>query len=127
MRRSVTGFTLIELMVVVAVVAILAAVALPSFREQVRKSRRSDAMAEVGRIQLGLERWRADHPSYSGYVLSSSSNYYTLTLSGVSGTGYTLTATPKGAQAGDRCGKLTLSVGTATPNAKPQWETADCN
>lgn len=129
MHRTARGFTLIELMIVVAVVAILAAIAFPSFREQVRKSRRSEAMAEVGRLQLAMERWRAERPTYANspasatYPAPVSNTYYTIAIApGASATSYTVTATPAGSQEGDRCGVLTLTATT-----KPTWATASCN
>jgi len=59
------GFTLIELMIVIAIVAIIAAIAIPAYGEQVRKSRRAEASRFVGDMQLSLERWRAENPSYA--------------------------------------------------------------
>ncbi len=99
------GFTLIELMVAVAVVGILAAVAVPSFMNAMRKSRRSEAYAALSAIQLAQERWRANQPLYASDLTSASptglalsartpKNYYALTLSDVTATGYTALATP---------------------------------
>jgi len=131
MRKRTSGFTLIELMIVVAVVAILAVIALPIFNEQVRKSRRSEAVSAAGHLQLALERWRADHPSYANtapasalYPSMPTSNFYTFALSIESASAYTVTATPKDAQAGDRCGVLTA---TANLQAKPKWASDACN
>ena len=59
------GFTLIELMIVVAIVAIIAAVALPNYFGSVRKSRRADAITEISKISQAQERWRANAPTYS--------------------------------------------------------------
>lgn len=126
MRARPSGFTLIELMIVVAVVAILAVIALPSFNEQVRKSRRSQAMADVGALQLAMERWRADHPSYDGsgvgYPTAPTNSHYSIALSGQGATAYTITAGPQNAQAGDRCGNLVANAGQ-----KASWATASCN
>lgn len=128
MRVRASGFTLIELMIVVAAIAILAAIALPSFNEQVRKSRRSTAVADVASRQLELEKWRADHPSYAGSALpasdsSSNANYViAIPVASTTATSYTITATPQGGQSGDRCGIL-----TATAGSKPQWATGSCN
>lgn len=120
--RHNTGFTLIELMIVAAVIAILAAIALPAFNEQVRKSRRSDAMANISEAALQLEKWRASNPSYSGYTVPSSlsTTFYTVALGdGATGSAYTITATPKGAQSTDRCGTFTyaFSAGTVSKSA----------
>jgi type IV pilus assembly protein PilE len=60
------GFTLIELMIVVAVLAIIAAIALPSYLNQVRKSRRSAIEGYMQQIALMEERYRADCWTYSG-------------------------------------------------------------
>jgi type IV pilus assembly protein PilE len=124
MRRQASGFTLIELMIVVAIVAILAAIALPAYNEQVHKGRRSDAMSAAGQIQMDMERWRADHPTYTA-VATPTSNFYAYDIDvSADGLGYTLTASPKGSQSGDRCGDLTA---TQDIRAKPQWATAACN
>ena len=59
------GFTLIELMAVVVVIAILAAIALPAFTEQVRRSRRAEAITLLNQISQEQERWRANNPAYA--------------------------------------------------------------
>ena len=84
------GFTLIELMIAGAVVAILVAVALPSFLDSIRKSRRSEAFAALNAIQQAQERWRANHTTYTsdltaapnglGVTTPTANGYYTLTV-----------------------------------------------
>ncbi|GAB3364764.1 type IV pilin protein [Lysobacter rhizosphaerae] len=125
--RNAKGFTLIELMIVVAVIAILATFALPSYQEYVRKGRRAEAVRAIGVVQLGLERWRAENPSYAGCgaTCTSTTPYYTITPSALGPGDYTLTAVPAGAQQGDRCGNLVAI--RATNNGKPTWSTASCN
>lgn len=59
------GFTLVELTCVLAVVAVLASLALPSYQSIVRKSRRTEAQAALLELALRQERWRSDHPSYA--------------------------------------------------------------
>ncbi len=108
--RMQSGFTLIELMIVVAVVAILAAIAYPSYVDSVRKARRSEAIAALGAIQQAQERHRSNNTAYAGSLgalpapkpaTSTPGGYYTLAVSDESTTGYTATATAQGSQAKD--------------------------
>ncbi len=109
------GFSLIELMVVVAVVAILAAVAYPNYRESTLKARRGQAKADLVEIAQILERRHTVNNSYGGTVpvLSDSSalQHYTFTPATLAAgaQAFTLTATPIGGQAADSCGALTLT------------------
>lgn len=93
------GFTLIEMLVALAVAAILLALALPSFQESIRKGRRADAVAALARIQQAQERYRANQSTYGALsdlaasAVTSQDGHYGLAVSGVSATGYTATAT----------------------------------
>ena len=130
------GFTLIELMIVVAIVAVIAAVALPNYFGSVRKSRRADAITALNQIAQAQERWRANNVSYTTVLTSAglnvpnpSSGYYTLAVSGVSGTGYTATATAAGAQLNDAtCTSMTLAMaaGTLSYTAVPAANSNKC-
>ena len=117
MIRSVRGFTLIELMIVLAVAAILAVVALPGYLDQVRASRRAEAREVLMQIQAAQERWRTNNASYAGALAAldidstSPSGNYAIALSGASATGYTITATAQAKQSGDStCGTITIAV-----------------
>lgn len=122
-HRACSGFTLIELMVVLAVAGILAAVALPSYLEQVRKGRRSDAVSALSSVQQAQERWRANRSTYAdelsalGFATNySPKGYYELSLSNVGPGGYTVTARAVSGRAQDgdsRCARMwvTLSRG----------------
>ncbi|MDZ7589493.1 MAG: type IV pilin protein [Rubrivivax sp.] len=108
-RHAQRAFTLIELMVAVVVVALLASVALPSFMDSIRKSRRSEAFAALSAVQQAQERWRGNNASYTtalantaasgsppnglGLPATTSSGYYTVALSDATATGYKVTAT----------------------------------
>jgi type IV pilus assembly protein PilE len=101
-RRN--AFTLIEMMIVMAVAAILVAVALPSFLDSMRKGRRAEAVTALAQVQQAQERWRANNPAYTialsdlkGVNLDGTatpSGYYTITLNdaAASPTGYTASA-----------------------------------
>lgn len=128
--KQARGFTLIELMIVVAVLGIIAAIAYPSYVEQVRSSRRAEAVAEIGRLQLALERWRADRSSYAGsganYPVPATMEYYTIAIpqASATATGYSITATPKSSQSSDTCSTLTMTVANGATSKSPT--TAGC-
>lgn len=131
--RPAAGFTLIELMIVVAVIAILAAIAYPSYQEQIRKSRRAQAKADLVELTQVLERFRTVNNTYAdadgtGAFFDTSpraggTTHYTLTLGNDTATTFTLTATPQGAQATDRCGTLTLNqAGVKTEDGSADYD-----
>ena len=120
--RNNSGFTLIELVVTVAIVAILAAIAIPSFAAQMRKSRRAEAISAMQDAQLRLERWRVDHASYdsSGTTFPSLTTYnFTITATAAAPNDYTITATPQGDQTKDQCGTMTITKAAATVTKAP--------
>lgn len=116
------GFTLIELMITVAVIAIISAIAIPSYQSHITKSRRTEAITQLLQGQLKQEQvWLKSSPrqySSSTSVLGLTNNqYYTFTAS-ASGATYTLTATAQGTQAKQdaTCTPLTINQnGDKTP------------
>jgi type IV pilus assembly protein PilE len=64
MNKKKQGFTLIEVIITMAIVAILTTIAVPTYQSSVRKSRRIEAIATLLDIQLRQEKWRANKPAY---------------------------------------------------------------
>lgn len=124
--RAVSGFTLIELMIVVAVIAILAAIAYPSYTQYVQQARRVDAKSALTAIAGQLERCYTVSSDYAddggggacvSFPVTSDEGFYEVTAPTLTASTYTLQAAPQGAQAGDECGSLTLNhQGVRTPD-----------
>ncbi|MGI9288834.1 MAG: type IV pilin protein [Pseudomonadales bacterium] len=124
------GFTLIEVMIVVAIIGVIAAIAFPSYQDGVQKSRRATAQGDLQQLRQAMERhFTKNSFSYLGAAaaggdtgapagttfgsttspLEGGQPYYNLTISAATANTYTLTATPIGAQVSDVCGGLTLT------------------
>ena len=113
------GFTLVELMIVCAIVAILAAIAYPSYINAMQKGRRTDAKSALVGAAGQMERYFTERSTYATatlgtgagavYPSTSQNGYYTLTISASSTSSYTLRAAPAGVQASDACGAYTYT------------------
>ena len=130
------GFTLLELVITVAIVGILAAIALPSFKNQIQKSRRSDAKSALVGAAGQMERYLTERGTYATATLGSGSGavypsttqngYYTLTLANLTASTYTLRAAPSGAQVGDPCGTMTYNEQGVKGVSGGSLSTTDC-
>lgn len=136
------GLGMVEVLIVLTIVGVLAGMAWPSFVEQVRKGRRGEAVLELHRASLALERWRATRATFTANVgspdglaladVGAASSYvvasgrYRITVEvpdGMEATHYRIVATATGDMAGDAaCQSMGLSVShgvvltTATPS-----------
>jgi type IV pilus assembly protein PilE len=132
--RNIKGFTLIEVMIVVAIVAILSAIAIPNYSQYIERGRRAEARAGLQQAGLWMERAQTaigTYPLTAAFPQSLNSvpsGQYTIALVSVGGLAYTLTATPTGSQATDGCGIFTLTetgVRGVTGNTGT-WDAAQC-
>jgi len=123
------GFSLIELMIVVAVIAILASIALPSYNEHVRKTRRAAGAACAAAVAQQAERYYTTNLKYTGFTVDTSIcepkalEFYSVATSGtLDAKHYTIAASPKGAMSGDSCGTLSINqAGTKSPSSGKCW------
>jgi len=130
MKRSEAGITLLELMIVVAIVGILAAIAYPSYRDQVRRSNRTEAKVALEERAQAMEKCFTRTMDYTAAACDNAAaaratpdGRYTVSASARGPTTFTLTAVPNGAQADDaECMSFTLDeagrrgvTGTGTP------------
>jgi type IV pilus assembly protein PilE len=137
--KTSAGFTLIELMVTVAIVGILAAIALPSYQQYIARGKRAEARAAILQAEGWLERFNTENNAYvnnaasngnTGFsarydkVPTSGSTNYSFSLVATT-TSYTITLAPTGSMATDRCGSyIKSSVGSLAISASVPL--ADC-
>lgn len=120
--KNAQGFTLIELMIVVVIVGIIAAFALPSYQDSVRKAQRADAKIKLIKLVQTMERCYTQTNSYTDTDCPSTANTdfdtdrYTVRLTAVTANTFTATATPNTVQSTDPCGTMTINqMGVTTP------------
>ena len=125
-RATASGFTLVEVIVVVAIIGILAAIAIPSYNEYVRRSQRAEARTVLLEAAQFMQRFYSANDRYDAArggaavalpaqlqrAPAGGNARYTISLETVSTTAYTLQAVPTGSMSADKCGTFTLtSVG----------------
>ncbi len=116
-NRNAQAFTLIELMVVVAILGILAAITVPSYLDHVVKTRRNNASIALTDLAARMERAYANNNTYAGNTVTGlgapttvADDLYTLSIESADTTSFEIRATPTGAQASSdaACAALTL-------------------
>ncbi|WP_445003565.1 type IV pilin protein [Halomonas mongoliensis] len=115
--RRTAGFTLIELMIAVAVIGILASIAIPSYQNYVQNARRADAQSILMEIAGIAERCYTSNYSYDKCSAAEDradsetkqSDFYSFDYDPDDST-FEVTADPKGAQSNDKCGKLSVDA-----------------
>ena len=130
MRRSNRGFTLIEIMIVIAIIGIVITIGYPSLTEYVKKGRRADVVSTLSEQAQILERFYSKNNVYTGVTgLSTGNDFYIITPT-ITDQTFLLTATRKTgtAMATDKCGDFTLTnTGVRSMNnATTGLTTKDC-
>ncbi|MBP8275991.1 MAG: type IV pilin protein [Propionivibrio sp.] len=128
------GFSLIELLIVIAIIGILAGIAYPNYQEYVARARRADAKTVLLENAQFLERFYTQNGTYVGAALpvteapkDGTTKYYDVGFVEQTATAFQIQAVPKGSQSGDKCGKLRInqsnqkSVADATLSSSACW------
>lgn len=135
-ESSHRGFTLIELMIVVAIIGILAAIAYPSYTEYVERAKRKDAVAVMLESVQFVERYFTERRTYVGVDGAMPTSLtkapregtatYNINLSGISATTYTVTAAPVSTYTPKKCGSLSVNNAGVRVVSNATSDVADC-
>lgn len=122
MKRNSPGFTLIELMIAVAIVSILAAVALPAYQDYIRRGNIPEATAGLGQGRIAMEQWFQDNRTYEGAVCPPNGENFNFACV-LAATTFTITATGSGTMSGF---SYTIDQDNVRTSATPWGNSATC-
>ena len=140
MTRTARGFTLIEVMITLVIVAILAGIAIPSYRNYVLRSHRIEATAALLKVAAAQEKFYLQNNTYTDNVgdvaglgfsttddtdnFATENGWYTITVTAADNEGFTLTAEAEGDQVNDAdCTDFSLeSSGKKTASGENCWK-----
>lgn len=135
--RRCAGFSMVELLIALAIVGLLSMVAYPSYQNSIMRTRRADGVAAALAVQVAQEKFRASCPFYAQSLGSANTcganagastvradstspeGFYTISIvtSSASGNSYTISADPTGVQATDTtCDPMTITFNASNPN-----------
>jgi type IV pilus assembly protein PilE len=122
MTRRPSGFTLIEILIAIAIVGLLTSVAVPSYNQYITRSRTVEAFSVLGAAQAGAEQFWNNGRTYAGYTPPAATDNFTYALSNASPSTFTLTASGRAKMTG-----FTYTIkqdGSRATPATPSWGTS---
>lgn len=138
-RSSPAGFTLIEILMVLVIMGLLAALALPGYTRHVQRGNRAEAMAAMMEAQHFMERYYSANGRYNSSagslpvlparlqdVPTATAARYRLSVGSATVNAYVLQAEPVGTMAGDMCGSFTLNQAGQRGLADSTASVAEC-
>lgn len=130
-HKTQRGFSIIEVIIVLLIIALLTVVLMPAYNSYITKSRRSDGIKSLMAMQIAQEKYRlkntdyASSPAAMSFSTDSIDGYYTMAVTANTASSYTITATAGSEQAADTgCTTLTITYAnnTATNTPTDCWQ-----